>query len=197
VPRPSGSGKSTLLRVLAGLEPPSAGTACVLGHDLGRLPARRRAACAARSSGSSTSTPRPRCRPTSTSWERSRCRSSCAARGAVTAAARARSLLERVGLGDHLDARPAELSGGERQRASVCAALAHRPRLLLADEPTGELDAASAQAVLTLVAGLAASTARRSCSSRTTPWPPRSATAPSTLRDGRVSDEDAGGGAPW
>jgi ABC-type lipoprotein export system ATPase subunit len=69
--------------------------------------------------------------------------------------ARAGQLLERVGLGDRADARPYELSGGEQQRVALCAALIHSPRLLLADEPTGELDAATAQGVYTLVRDLA------------------------------------------
>jgi ABC-type lipoprotein export system ATPase subunit len=63
-------------------------------------------------------------------------------------------LLAAVGLGDRRDALPAELSGGERQRVALCAAIAHRPALLLADEPTGELDADSAGAVRELIATL-------------------------------------------
>src|SRR4029079_4542067 len=64
-------------------------------------------------------------------------------------------LLERVGLGDRLNARPGSLSGGEQQRVALCAALAHRPRLLLADEPAGELDAENAAIVFSLIAELA------------------------------------------
>src|SRR5206468_9310601 len=71
------------------------------------------------------------------------------ARSAATA------LLDRVGLVDRLDARPGTLSGGEQQRVALCAALAHRPRLLLADEPAGELDAANARVVYGLIQELA------------------------------------------
>ena len=68
---------------------------------------------------------------------------------------RADELLERVGLLGRRDARPPDLSGGEQQRVAVCAALAHRPRLFLADEPTGELDAATAKQVFALIVELA------------------------------------------
>src|SRR5207253_3636344 len=64
-------------------------------------------------------------------------------------------LLERVGLLDKRDALPGELSGGQQQRVAICAALAHRPRLFVADEPTGELDAANATQIYELIRELA------------------------------------------
>jgi peptide/nickel transport system ATP-binding protein len=191
---PSGSGKSTLLRVLAGLEAPSAGTASVLGHDLGRASAGRRAVLRRDLLGLVDQYPGSALPPDLGVAAGVALPLELRGTGRRAAGARARDLLERVGLGSRLDARPAELSGGERQRASVCAALAHRPRLLLADEPTGELDAASAQAVLTLVAGLARE--HGAAVLLVTHDPMAAAIGDRTVhvRDGRVSDEDAGGG---
>ena len=151
---PSGSGKTTLLRILAGLDRPSAGTVRVFGTELGKLPARGRralpnaddrlcrpalrAGAVARADGARTR--RAGARP---------CR-----RPAQERLRRADELLERVGLADKRDARPDELSGGEQQRVAVAASVAHRPRLFLADEPTGELDAASAALVYATIGDL-------------------------------------------
>ena len=86
---------------------------------------------------------------------RSGCRSRCGEGAGRERRRRVDELLGAAGLADRADAFPGELSGGERQRAALCAALAHRPALLLADEPTGELDDASAEAVRALVVQLA------------------------------------------
>jgi ABC-type lipoprotein export system ATPase subunit len=151
---PSGSGKTTLLRTVAGLDSLSAGAVRVLGTELGSLGGGALAQFRARSLGlldqhyARALSPDLACVHTvALSLELlgeppSRARSAAAA------------LLERVGLGDRLDDRPGTLSGGEQQRVALCAALAHRPRLLLADEPAGELDSESAETVYALIAEL-------------------------------------------
>jgi ABC-type lipoprotein export system ATPase subunit len=152
---PSGSGKSTLLRVLAGLERPSAGTAQVFDADLGRLSNRRLADYRAQTTGYVEQHYSRSLDPDLTARELVGVQLGLAGAEPREREYRADQLLERVGLAGKRGARPAELSGGEQQRVAVCAALVHRPRLLLADEPTGELDAASAGLVYELIGELA------------------------------------------
>ena len=152
---PSGAGKSTLLRVVAGIQPPSAGIVRVLGGDIGRMPARSRSRLRHEMVGflgQHTETALSPDLPM-----RDAVGLPLALRGTPRRERRARvdELLEAAALADRADAVPRELSGGERQRFALCAALAHRPALLLADEPTGELDDASADAVRTLIIELA------------------------------------------
>ncbi len=152
---PSGAGKSTLLRVVAGIDTPSAGDVLVLGRELGRLPIRLRARIRRDHIGvlgqnwSSVLSPELPLRDAVAlplMLRRVRARE---------ARMRAMQLLDSAGLRGRESARAHELSGGERQRAAVCVALAHRPALLLADEPTGELDRASAGLVRALIRELA------------------------------------------
>ena len=151
---PSGAGKSTLLRVAAGIQQPSAGIVRVLGRDIGRMPARSRSRLRHELMGflrqhtDTALSPDLRMRDAVAL--------PLALRGMPRRERRTRidELLEATALADRADARPAELSGGERQRFALCAALAHRPALLFADEPTGELDDASADAIRALIAGL-------------------------------------------
>jgi ABC-type lipoprotein export system ATPase subunit len=154
---PSGAGKSTLLRVVAGLQTPSAGIVRVLGGDIGRLSPRLRARLRHERTGfldqraeSALSPDLPVGRTVGLPL---------ALRGvrAVERRARVAELLAAAGLSDRLDALPGELSGGERQRVALCAAIAHRPALLLADEPTGELDQRASEAVRTLIVELSRS----------------------------------------
>ena len=135
---PSGCGKSTLLHILGCVDQASAGSLVFEGRDVGSL----------------TESERSRIRltrigfvfqrffllPMLTAWENVELPQAEAGATKAERRARTRELLEYVGLTDRRDHRPAQLSGGEMQRVAIARALANRPALLLADEPTGELD---------------------------------------------------------
>ncbi len=151
---PSGSGKTTLLRTVAAFDTLSAGSVRVLGADVGSFGPGAAARFRAEHLGlldqhyALALSPDLSCAHTvGLSLE-------LLGVGRAEARARAAALLERVGLGDRLDDRPARLSGGEQQRVALCSAVVHRPRLLLADEPAGELDSESAQTVYELISEL-------------------------------------------
>ena len=152
---PSGSGKTTLLRVIAGFDSLSAGSARVLGEDVGQLSAGALARFRARNLGVLDQHYARALSPDLTCAQTVGLGLELLGAGRPEARAAAAKLLERVGLDDRLDDRPANLSGGEQQRVALCAALAHRPNLLLADEPAGELDAENAEVVYGLIAELA------------------------------------------
>jgi ABC-type lipoprotein export system ATPase subunit len=103
-------------------------------------------------------------------------------------------LLERVGLLDRRDALPSELSGGQQQRVAICAALAHRPRLFIADEPTGELDASNATEIYELLRELAQDAGATTIVVSHDPESARVADRVVQIRDGRVSGESRGSG---
>jgi ABC-type lipoprotein export system ATPase subunit len=151
---PSGSGKTTLLRTIAGLETLSTGTASVLGTDVGGLTPGAAARFRARNLGLLDQHYARALSPDLACLHAVALGRELLGRPRAEARSAARSLLERVGLGDRLDDRPGVLSGAEQQRVALCAALAHRPRLLLADEPAGELDTANAETVYALIAEL-------------------------------------------
>ena len=155
---PSGSGKSTLLYLLGALEPPSSGRVTLDGQDLYALGERQQAAFRNRHIGFifQDHSLLPQCSvlenlltPTLAATARE-----AGSDGAGEDESRARALLEQVGLGGRLDHRPGELSGGEKQRAAVARALIRNPTLILCDEPTGNLDRASAEAVASLLLSL-------------------------------------------
>jgi ABC-type lipoprotein export system ATPase subunit len=191
---PSGSGKSTLLRLLAGLDRPSAGTVRVFGSDLARLSARRLDAYRAGNVGYVDQHYVRSLAPELTVRELVSLQLGLAGERAPARGARALELLARVGLEHRAEARPGELSGGEQQRVAVCAAVAHRPRLLLADEPTGELDADNAAVVYRLIGDLAR---ELGCTTVIVSHDPTSAEIADraiSIRDGRVSEETGGRG---
>ncbi len=148
---PSGSGKTTLLRAIAGFEPLSAGSVHVLGTDLGRLGPRSTAAFRAAHLGFLDQHYALTLSPDLSCLDTVALQLELGGTGRREARERARDVLRRVGLADRADDRPETLSGGEQQRVAVCAAIAHAPRLLLADEPAGELDPAGAATVYGLL----------------------------------------------
>lgn len=142
----SGSGKSTLLNVLGGLDHPSAGIAQVGDWDLTRLSDRRRDAYRRAVTGFVWQNSGLNLLPYLSARENILLAMSVA--GVRPDPAEAHRLLDLVGIADRQHARPVQMSGGEQQRAAVAVALAHRPPVLLADEPTGSLDTGAARLVL-------------------------------------------------
>jgi lipoprotein-releasing system ATP-binding protein len=149
---PSGSGKSTLLSIVGTLEPPTAGRVRLAGQDPFAL--EEAALAAFRSQQIGFVFQEHHLLPQCTVLENVLV--PFLADGAATAIDRqhAEHLLERVGLAERLDHRPAELSGGERQRVAIARALVREPTLVLADEPTGNLDRRTAEAVGELLLAL-------------------------------------------
>ena len=135
---PSGCGKSTLLHMLGCVDTPSSGSLRVNGSDVTTLSDRERSLLRLRQIGFVFQ--RFFLLPMLTAEENVELPMSEAGVARADRKARARELLDYVGLGARASHRPAELSGGEMQRVAIARALANRPRLLLADEPTGELD---------------------------------------------------------
>jgi lipoprotein-releasing system ATP-binding protein len=148
---PSGSGKSTLLYILGALEPPTSGTVTVDGRNPFTLAPNELAAF--RNSFVGFVFQDHCLLPQCTVLENVLI-PTLVTKGETDGGRRARWLIEQVGLADRIDHRPAELSGGERQRVAIARALIRTPRLLLCDEPTGNLDRAAADSVAALLLDL-------------------------------------------
>ncbi|KAB7714952.1 ATP-binding cassette domain-containing protein [Plesiomonas shigelloides] len=146
----SGSGKSTLLGLLAGLDLPSVGSISILGQSLSELDEEGRAKLRAEQIGFVFQS--FLLLPTMTALENVMLPAEL--RGETDCEPRARALLESVGLGDRLHHLPPRLSGGEQQRVAIARAFMTRPRLLLADEPTGNLDSKTGEKVIELLFAL-------------------------------------------
>jgi ABC-type lipoprotein export system ATPase subunit len=183
---PSGSGKSTLLRILAALDRPTAGSVRVAQHDLRTLKGKALLDYRSRTLGYADQHYARALAPELTARELVGLR--LALQGAAWEA-RADELLERVGLADRAAAYPHELSGGQQQRIAVAAALAHRPRLFIADEPTGELDAANAREIYALIRELAHDAGATTVLVSHDPNAAHVADRVVQIRDGRVSAE--------
>ncbi len=153
---PSGSGKTTLLGLLAGLDRPSAGSVTLDGQNLNHLTEDQRARLRAQKVGFVFQT--FQLIPTLTALENVlvpiELRGAMGDGGAARAEQRALHLLERVGLADRTHHYPAQLSGGEQQRVALARAFAGEPKILFADEPTGNLDADTGRAVIDLLVEL-------------------------------------------
>jgi putative ABC transport system ATP-binding protein len=147
---PSGSGKTTLLGLLAGLDRPSAGSVYLDGQELGSLTEDQRARLRGEKIGFVFQA--FQLIPTLTAQENIQV--PLELRGDPRPAARARELLDRVGLAGREHHYPAQLSGGEQQRVALARAFSSRPKLLFADEPTGNLDAATGATIIDLMVEL-------------------------------------------
>ena len=143
----SGSGKSTLMNILAGLDTPTAGRVKVAGHDLGALSARDRLGYRRRQVGFVWQQASRNLLPYLTARQNVATPMRLAGVGARRRAGKAMELLEVFGVAHCANRTPSRMSGGEQQRTAIATALANLPRLLLADEPTGELDSQTAQEV--------------------------------------------------
>jgi ABC-type lipoprotein export system ATPase subunit len=140
----SGSGKSTLLNVLGGLDEPTAGTAIVGSHDLMQMSGKERNDYRRNVVGFVWQQTSRNLQPYLDARRNVEFPLAIAGESRRIRRIKAEQLLELVGLIDRADHRPSELSGGEQQRVAIAVALANQPQLLLADEPTGELDVATA-----------------------------------------------------
>ncbi len=185
----SGSGKTTLLNLLGGLDRPTSGQVLVDGSDITRLEEeelvllrRDKIGFIFQAFGLI---------PILTALENVEIPMRLANKSVRERQERARELLSQVGLGDRLAHRPHELSGGEQQRVAIARALANRPQILIADEPTGQLDSRTGRAIVELLHGLVRSEGIAAVIATHDPVPIAIADQVLELHDGRLSDRSA------
>ena len=184
---PSGSGKSTLLGLIAGLDRPSTGSIRVAGADVTALSEDALARFRLDTVGYIFQS--FHLIPTLTALENVAVPLELA--GEADALERARALLGEVGLGDRTERYPVQLSGGEQQRVAVARAVARRPPVLLADEPTGNLDSATGKQIIELILGLNRTLGSTLVLVTHDPALAAHADRLITLRDGRVVADEA------
>jgi putative ABC transport system ATP-binding protein len=187
---PSGSGKSTLMHVLGLLDQPTAGTYRFEGVDVG--PLSRAALAALRSCKIGFVFQGFHLLPRQTAWENVALPLLYAGVSARQRKRQAVALLERVGLADRAHHRPNQLSGGQQQRVAIARALANDPRLLLADEPTGNLDSATGADILAEFRRLHRDTSRTIVLVTHDPEVARAADRVVTIRDGQIVEDVRG-----
>jgi ABC-type lipoprotein export system ATPase subunit len=185
---PSGSGKSTLLHVMAGLLEPSGGSVMMDGQDITRLPAAERAR--RRRSQIGVVLQRDNLHPLLDAGDNVSLPLRLGDRQRREVRERVEQLLGDVGLLDRRHSRSGQLSGGEAQRVAVAVALAPKPRVLLADEPTGELDEATSEGLLDVLDALRTREGAAVLTVTHNPKVAERAGRRLTMRDGQVVDED-------
>ena len=190
----SGSGKSTLLNLIGGIDLPTAGEVILDGTSLTGLSEQRRTMFRRRHIGLVFQS--FNLIPTLTVMENLLLPLELNGRSGGPAHAAALNLLERVGLADRAGTSPDRLSSGEQQRVAVARALVHDPFLLLADEPTGSLDAETGLRVLELLVGLARNDGRTMVVVTHSDIVARAADRVLAIRDGRLAEETPPGEAP-
>jgi putative ABC transport system ATP-binding protein len=189
---PSGSGKSTLLGIIAGLDNPTSGQVLIDGVDISHMSEGRLAEV--RNSKISMVFQAFNLIPTLTAQENVEV-PLYVGKHSGSPSARAKELLELVGLSHRLAHRPNQLSGGEQQRVAIARALATDPAFVLADEPTGNLDAKNSENVLKLIAYLREQTGKTFIIATHDPSVASNADRIIRLLDGRIAGIDATGGS--
>ena len=186
----SGAGKTTLLNLVGGLDRPSGGTVTVAGTELGAAPESELLALRRDTIGFVFQS--FGLIPILSAAENVSVPMRLAGRPAAERDERVAVLLELVGLGGHAKQRPYELSGGQQQRVAVARALANEPRLLIADEPTGQLDSDTGQAIMDLLRAVVDARGTTALVATHDPSLMGRADRVLTLRDGRLVDESVG-----